>query len=263
MALEHLITKASEYFNIQSLESWQEIRPHFVLKVPGCGESTLNALRVELALRGLTLKDDATPDFWRRHLRTAVIDGRLALIGNIQSEPFTVLIDSAEKYPWTFQSATGSKGQPVVVPHRWQSLGPSHGDYSIAGLEHRVHVERKSLEDALGTFLAAPDGPRGERWRRTLDFLAEIECGSIVIEASLGALLGGIKARGKRSATTLRRTLHRQILAWADDTRVPFHFCDSRRLAEVTALAVMRRYWMHAVGLRETKRIATVNDVSL
>jgi len=242
MVLDHLIAKARDHFGCTTPEDWCDVRPEWVRGVHGCGPATLDHLRIYLAARGLTLKDDATPEFWQKNLQTAKIGGQISLVDEAVTETFTILIDSQEKQPWTFQGFR-SGDKPLIVPIKWQSLGPSHGDYSIAGLDGRLHVERKSAKDALATFLCPPDTERGDRWRETMKFLASIECGAVVVEATIGQLLGLVQSHGKRTAETLRKQLHRWLLAWQHDLLLPFHFCDHRRLAEATALQVMRRYW--------------------
>lgn len=256
MALDHLIRKAREHFGIVRPEDWQHVRPEFVRAVPGCGPATLNHVRIYLAARGLTLKDDATPEFWQRNLSAARIGGQVSSVDTAETEAFTVLIDSQEKQPWTFQGFQ-QNGKPLIVPYKFQSLGPSHGDYSISGLERCVHIERKSMEDAHGTFLS--HGERRDRWEATLEFLAEIPYAAIVVECTLGQLIAGVQARGARPAVVLRKTIHRQVLAWAEDWRIPFHFCDHRRLAEATALSILRRAWKRESGLARSRQTAELD----
>lgn len=256
MALDHLIGKARDHFGIKQPEDWQEIRPEWILQIDGCGPSTLDHIRLYLAGRGLTLKDDQTPNYWNLHLASCKIGGQLAESDTATTSPFTILIDSQEKHPFTFEGML-ENGRPLITPIEFKSLGPSHGDYSIKGMERDVHVERKSLQDALGTFLSS--GERRDRWLATLAFLAEIPCAGIVVECSMGAMIEAIEPRGKRGKATLQKTLHRQVLAWAEDYRVPFHFCDNRRLAEVTTRALLARRWKkvngHSQQVAESRRI--------
>lgn len=252
--MDHRIRKARDHFGIQKPDDWQRIRPEWIQGIDGVGPRTLDLLRLYLAGRGLTLQDDATPEFWQRNIQTASVGGQVSLIDNVKTEAFTVLIDAQEKQPWTFQ------GFPTIVPIKYQSLGPSHGDYTIAGYERSVHIERKSKADAQGTFTAPPDTERGERWRATLNFLAEIPCGAVVIECTMGEMLADIESRGKRSVATLRKVMHRQVLAWQCDFALPFIFCDHRRLAEASALQIMRRHWRAESGLRKRKSKPTIDE---
>lgn len=255
MPLDHLIAKARDHFNIETPDDWCKVRPEWVRLVPGCGPKTLDLIRLYLAARGLTLKDDATPDFWNRNLQTAMIGGQLSLVDTAKTEAFTILIDSQEKQPWTFQGFK-DKGTPLICPIKFQSLGPSHGDYSVAGHEDTIHIERKSIEDALGTFLS--HGERRERWGRTLDYLASIPHGHVVVEGTIFQCFAAVNPRGSRSKSALCNELIGSIQSWSD-LRIPFWFIDSRRLAEGWARRLMRRAWMHESGLRK-KQITTDID---
>ena len=48
---------------------------------------------------------------------------------------------------------------------------------------------------------------------------------------------------GIKTAAENRVILHRSIIAWAQDYRVPFFFAGSRRTAEVTTFRFFERYW--------------------
>lgn len=257
MALDHLIEKARQQFKIVEVEDWCHVRPEWILQVDGCGQATLDHIRLYLAARGLTLRDDQTPWYWQAHLESARMGGQISDGDLARVETFTILIDTQEKHPFTFQGFKDGE-TPIIIPSRFQSLGPSHGDYSIVGYEGDAHVERKSPEDAHGTFLS--HGERRDRWERTLEFLASIPCAAIVVECSLGQLISTVQPRGTRSEATLRKTLHRQILAWEQDYRVPFIFCDNRRLAESTTLHVLKRRWQKVNGFKKKTRTDVVKE---
>jgi hypothetical protein len=260
MALDHLIAKAREHFKISKAEDWAKVRPEWVLRVPGCGPETLNHLRLYLIPHGITLLDDATPEFWASHLGQARIGAQIADGDTLASEAFTILIDTAEQQPWTFSAMRIPGGEFAITPIRFQHLGPSHGDYSLAGCEGEIHIERKSVEDAIGTFLS--HGVRRERWIETLRFLAEIPSGSVAIEGTLGMVLGAIQARGRRPVDVLRRTFFNQVHAWEQDYMVPFRFYDSRRLAERGTYYLLRRYWYQKQELaKRSAEVASVDDV--
>jgi len=248
MALEHLIKIPRDHFKIQEPSDWCNIRPEWIRMLDGVGPKCLDQIRVYLALRGLTLKDDGTVDFWMRHLKTAKVGGQISLIDTATTEAFTILIDAQEKQPWTFQGFV-EKGQPIIQPIRWQSLGPSHGDYTVAGGERYVHVERKSVDDAIGTFLA--HGERRERWERTLQFLAEIPYGHVIIEGSEGRCYATMQARGARSLAALRNEFMGSVLSWSDTYQIPFWFVDSTRLAEVKARRILKRGWLKATEQKQ------------
>lgn len=242
MALDHRIAKARDHFGITKPEDWQEVRPEWITRVPKVGPRTLDLIRLYLAGRGLTLKDDGTVEFWQRNLQTASIGGQVALTDNAVTEAFTILIDSGEQQPWTFQGfKQGDK--PLIIPIKFKSLGASRGDYSVAGCEGSVHVERKSVQDAIGTFLS--HGERGERWQNELAYLASVPHGHVVIEGTIHQCVHSIEPRGTRSKKALAAEFVGSVMSWSD-SRVPFWFIDSRRLAEDWTRRLLRRGWLYA-----------------
>jgi len=242
-SIDHRIELARSHFGITEPSQWCEIRPEWIKQIHNVGPRTLDLIRLYLAARGLTLKDDATVEFWQANLQSATIGGQIALTDNATTEEFTILIDQQEKHPWTFQGL-GTEERPLIVPYRWQSLGPSHGDYSVAGCEAHVHIERKSLDDALGTFLS--HGDRRDRWIHTLEFLAEIPSGCVIVEATQGQCLAGINQRGARSVISMRNEFMGSVISWASTYAIPFWFMDSRRLAERLAYKILKRGWRMA-----------------
>ena len=72
--------------------------------------------------------------------------------------PFTILIDRQEKAPFSFAEIRArsfiDKDQRLYVPCvERRYLGVGMGDYSLAGYEGRIGIERKSLADFQGTLL--------------------------------------------------------------------------------------------------------------
>lgn len=246
MVLDKKIQEAAEQFGVTTPEDWQQVSVAWLRQIPGVGPSTIDHLRIYLAARGLTLKDDATPDYWQKNLSAARIGTTIATTDRAVSLPFTILVDSREQHPFTFQGHLADSDQqhrPLLVPVEHVHLGDSHGDYAIKGMND-CYLERKSLDDAQGTFLA--HGDRRDAWLATLDFLASCKTAAVIIEATYKRTVFDITARGRRSKHTLAVTLHRQIIAWQQDYRVPFIFCDDRRFAEETTLQIMRRHYRHA-----------------
>lgn len=245
MSIDRRIEKARDHFKITEPAEWCNIRPEWIRQLHGVGPRTVDMIRLYLAARGLTLKDDATPAFWQANLQTAMIGGQLAITDNAITEDFTILIDSQEKQPWTFQGFIEGD-RPVIVPYRWHSLGSTHGDYSVAGCEDFVHVERKSMPDAHGTFLS--HGERRERWERTLQYLAEIPSGHIIVEGTLGQCVAQIVPHGKRSQMALRNEFIGSVISWQDTYGLPFWFVDTPRLAERWAYRILKRGFRKATG---------------
>jgi len=173
--------------------------------------------------------------------------------------PFIVLIDSMEKHPFSFSgmlSDSDDDYRPIVVKHAWQSLGVSNGDYSIAGHHPnpdknanfhapRISIERKSIDDCIGTILGFAD--RRPRFERELASLASIiDTGGsavVIVEGSIGMVLDAVQEHGKKSIEENRKSLNRSFISFMQDYRVPWMFCDCRRMAEVECFQWMARFW--------------------
>ena len=84
----------------------------------------------------------------------------------------SIIVDSREQLPYQFDNSIRRK---LDV-----------GDYSIEGLETRIAIERKSLEDLVGTLL------RGRRrFARELHALRAYSFAAVVIEGSIADILAG------------------------------------------------------------------------
>ena len=249
--LDSKIRLCKEHFGIITPEDWQDVRPEWILGLDGIGPVTLEHIRLYLAARNLALKDDNTPEYWREHLSRVKIGHQMGDEDSAGGDaaiicPFTVMIDSAETLPFTFQGLTADADQghrPLIVPTQWGSLGrfpDSYGDYSVAGHVGRVGIERKSMDDAHGTILGF-DGRR-QRFEKELSNLANIDAAMVVIECTLGQLVNSAPSWGKRTAAQNKKTLFRSVVAFQHEYGVPWLFCDSRRMAEVAAFRFLERY---------------------
>jgi len=95
------------------------------------------------------------------------------------------------------------------------------GDYSIAGLENIVAVERKSLDDFVSTVIHGRS-----RFRKELRKLAEYRAACVVVEAGLLEILQH-RYRGDAHPNAVVGSALSIIL----DFRVPVFFCSSRQAA--------------------------------
>ena len=73
MVLDKKIQEAAAHFGVTAPEDWTEVPVSWLRQVPNVGPVTIDHLRIYLAARGLTLKDDATPEFWQKIIQ---INGR-------------------------------------------------------------------------------------------------------------------------------------------------------------------------------------------
>lgn len=183
--------------------------------------------------------------------------------------PFRIIVDTAEQAPFSFEGLTCDAARdhrPLIVQTEFRSLRrfpDSLGDYTFEGEEKgelvsgfgRCHVERKSKEDCQSTVLGFSDNRR-ERFEKELENLAAIESGLVIVECTLTDLLSDITAYGSRTPEQIARTLHRSILAYQQDYRVPWHFAGSRRRAEKDTFLWLNRFWEKLVRERRRQRKA-------
>lgn len=160
------------------------------------------------------------------------------------------MVDAQEKAPFSFaglRADSKQRNRPLVVQTRWESLGVASGDYSIAGYEPkrtdapaRVAIERKSVEDLVGTVTGFRTERRA-RFERELASLATLDSAVVICEGSLDACLRHCSESEHGSATRVK-IFHRSIIALQQDYQVAWLFCDSRRLAEITAFRWLERF---------------------
>lgn len=135
-----------------------------------------------------------------------------------------IIIDTREQEPFTFRhekmNATTELGTLAV------------GDYSLAGLEDKVAVERKSLSDLVMCL-----GRERERFERELARGAALDAFAVVCEGSWLEL-----ARGEYRSRLNPHAACQSVLAFAGRYRVPFLFAGSRSAAEYMAWGFLRQY---------------------
>lgn len=173
------------------------------------------------------------------------------------------MIDAQEKAPFSFsglRADSKQRNRPLVVETRWQSLGAGCGDYSLAGYEPgridavaRVAIERKSIEDMVGT-ITGFKSDRRERFERELANLETLTSAVVICEGSLDACLNYC-VESEHGSQTLMKIFHRSVIALQQDYhKTPWLFCDSRRLAEITAFR-----WLERFHAKATEQIAAAS----
>lgn len=249
MVLDSKLQTLRDEFNIQKPDDWCNVTPESILAVQDIGPQTLNHLRLMLANRGLTLRGDQTPAHWQIELDATRGASQISETDKLTVCPFTIIVDSDEKQPFTFQGIRDDRKRPLIVRTISKHLGNSHGDYSVEGLEGWVHIERKSQSDVQGTVLGW--GDRRERFVKTLEYLAELPSSAVVIECTLGTAIATCRDTPNKSAATNSKIFSRQVSAWMDDYRVPWVFCDDRRHAERVTFRWLERQWNKAKAERK------------
>ena len=125
--------------------------------------------------------------------------------------PATVVVDTREQEPYSFD--------PRLVVAVRRAL-PA-GDYSVAGLEHTVAVERKALNDFVSTVIH-----NRERFRNELRKLASYRAACVVVEAGVVDVLLH-RYRGDAHPNSVLGSALSIIL----DFRIPVFFCSHRQAA--------------------------------
>lgn len=254
MVLDKKIEQVKLHFGIANLEDWQSVSPAWILNLQGVGPVTLDHIRLYLASHNIALRGDQTPAFWREHLSEARICHQMADEDRFDVVNFTIIIDTREQHPFTFQGlesdARGDR-RPLIVPTNAGTL--QSGDYSVKGLEHAVAVERKSMVDLYGTIGAGRD-----RFVRELERLDQMEFAAVVIEAGWPAIIGNPPAQSKISP----KVIYRSIIAWGQRyPRVHWWPCPTRTFAERTTFRILQRFWVDVMeGKRDTGSAPRILD---
>lgn len=139
------------------------------------------------------------------------------------AEKITVVVDTREQEPYSFPPE-----QFLMVRHALPA-----GDYSLAGLEHMVAIERKTAEDFVHTVIRDRD-----RFRKELVKLAEYDRACVIVEAGLDDILSGAYRSGAHPASVVGTAL--SIIV---DYGVPVYFCSNRQCACRFSQEYLMRYY--------------------
>lgn len=157
----------------------------------------------------------------------------------MKTQPLRIIQDSREQAPFRFE------GFPAVV----ETGALEAGDYSLAGFERRVAVERKSIQDLVGCLT----GER-PRFERELARLRGFDAAAVVVEQPQSVLRLG----HYRSAMPAE-SAWQSVIAFSMRFRVPFWFCDSRADAEAVTFNFLRHYardrWRELTALNPAARM--------
>ena len=151
--------------------------------------------------------------------------------------PFTILIDSREQNPFTFTVITGDsaeKFRPLIVPTRLAVPGLATGDYSLAGFETVITVERKSAADLFSTLSSGRERFEAEHVRM-MDFRRAV----VVIESDWATMLATPPYPSRLSPLSVFRT----AISWLVKYNVPWIACPGRRFAELYTFQLLRKFW--------------------
>lgn len=131
-----------------------------------------------------------------------------------------IIIDTREKDEYTF-------GDIVTIRQKLDA-----GDYSVAGLEDCIVIERKNLDDFVGTVIYQKD-----RFHNELCALARMDFAAIVVEASLTDILEHRYKSGVLPASVIGAAVAVMV-----EYRIPIIFCGNRQIACHMTQKLLQRY---------------------
>lgn len=130
-----------------------------------------------------------------------------------------ILIDTREQLPYAFETPSETGTIPV-------------GDYSIFGLQDRIAIERKEVNDLIGCLTTGRERFEKELQRgRALDYFA------LVIEAGLSDL-----AEGNYRSQMSPKSVIQSLLAFSVRYRLPIFFCESRAYGQRVTESLLCKY---------------------
>ena len=132
-----------------------------------------------------------------------------------------LVVDTREQEPYGFAADEASVVRKALPA----------GDYSVVGLEDRVAVERKSLDDFVSTVIRARD-----RFMREVSKLAGYPHACVVVEGGLSDVLAHRYRSGAHPAAVLGAAVSLSV-----DHGVPVFFCSNRPSARCFTLSFLRR----------------------
>ena len=134
-----------------------------------------------------------------------------------------------------FKIVTDTREQaPLPIPPHWNTVGTlKTADYSIQGMEAEFAIERKSLEDLVGSL--THDRPR---FVREMERLAKFAFKRVLVEAPYSAL----EVEKFPFSLALPRSIRASVAAFEVRYGIPFVFAASRRQAAAHVLRWARYY---------------------
>ena len=140
---------------------------------------------------------------------------------------FTIIIDSREQRPYTFQNIK-------LEPPNTIMQGLTTGDYSLVGLEDQICVERKSMIDLFGSV-----GNGRARFEREMKRLSTFDYAALVIESDLSSIFVNPPGRSKMNPKAVFRTL----ISWSVKYNVCVWPMWNREAAERVTYLILKKYY--------------------
>lgn len=149
-----------------------------------------------------------------------------------EEQKAVVIIDTREQLPYSFQMESARATLKT-------------GDYSLAGLETSIAIERKSLNDFIGCVTSGRE--RFERELARADHLTKFW---VMIEANLTNIENGYYISHVKPESVLGT-----IAAWSNRYQVNFIFADNRQSGQKLTERLLKHAWNeHQKGRRHNER---------
>lgn len=139
-----------------------------------------------------------------------------------------VIIDSREQKPYEFSDSVVKKLDT--------------GDYSLAGFEDLISIERKSLTDFLGCV-----GRHRNRFERELKRLRGYKCRAVIIEATLKKLTDGKFGRSKITAAQALMS----IASWRARYGIDFLYVGNWKQGNDECRRILEKFYSHLLRFAE------------
>jgi len=148
-----------------------------------------------------------------------------------------ILQDTREQAPWTFTEIVFERRLWVI---RRDVTTLLTGDYTIAGCEDRLVIERKSAADLVGSVTVGNARFRREHERMQV----VVESGGfacVIVEGSLSAICDELDQDTGRRVTS--ESIMGAVASWPRRYGVHWLFAGDRRRAELLAFRGMLKWW--------------------
>ena len=145
----------------------------------------------------------------------------------LKQEQVTVIVDTREQLPFN------------LSPLKMEEGSLPTGDYTVRGLEGRVCLERKSVDDLIGCMVGDINKPNSPRYRfkRELQRMNAYAYRAIIVEGSWPEVMAG-----QYKSNLHVNSVEGMITTWTGEYGVSFFFAGNRSLAQSWA----RLFLFHA-----------------
>jgi DNA excision repair protein ERCC-4 len=135
-----------------------------------------------------------------------------------------ILTDTREQLPYLFEKYP-VKNEPAAL---------AVGDYSLAGFQDRIAIERKSLNDLIGCLT----GSNRTRFEKELARAGSFERFAVIIESDIQDISAGRYTSNMKPHAALQ-----SITAFFIRYGIPFLFCGNRDGAEYITYSILQKYY--------------------